>query len=465
MRGRLILATTILALGCDFAAAGQTIELVLLGGTPAPSTGGRNYLSLGYPDVNDAGEVAFFSTLSGSTISAGIFRHSGASGALVALRGQPAPASGGGTYLDLASGPEIDGSGRVYFSSTISGGSTTQGLFENDHGTNSAIALLGGSAPGTGGGTYSSLGPPCVSDGGDFAFPALVSGGSGGAGVFVDSGGVLTAIVVAGQAAPGGGDFSNFGTACVNDSGDVAFFASVTGGTGSTGIFFRAPTGGLRAVARTASSAPGTGGGTFYSFLGGAPQLAINNRGDVAFSAGITGGSAVEGVFIEEAQVLRAATLTGDPLPENPSKTFQQFYSGPALSDSGTLTYSATTNGSIPNGIYRDSGGVDSRVVLDLETAPGTGGGVYLGLPDFVSGSKSGNVAFWTGISGGTGHNGSGIFLVRLAPEPGTGSLGVTAIAAIATVYGAMRRHGLGTRCKRLSGVERRRAQRAGGQA
>ena len=160
-----------------------------------------------------------------------------------------------------------------------------------------AVALEGQAAPAGVGGTFSSFGHslawyPVLNDSGDVAFRAEVTGGSASVGVFLYSGGTITILVLAGDAAPdsGGGSFDDFEVVSINGSGDVAFDSVISGGTASQGLYV-ASGGSLTTVAMEGDSAPDTGGGTYS----GLSFPLVNDVGDVAFYAAVSGGTATAG--------------------------------------------------------------------------------------------------------------------------------------------------------------------------
>ena len=100
-----------------------------------------------------------------------------------------------------------------------------------------------------------------LNDAGEVAFLALLADGPNLGGLFVASTGTVTQIVAAGDPAPGPGDgvFEIFVGVSINDTGDVAFQAGVSE-DGTDGIFLHS--GGIvSAVVLVGVEAPDTGGG------------------------------------------------------------------------------------------------------------------------------------------------------------------------------------------------------------
>src|SRR5881628_1239299 len=143
-----------------------------------------------------------------------------------------------------------------------------------------------------------------------------------------------------GQPAPGGGTFEHFGVeslpvvAPANTKGQVAFFATLL--RASTGeAFFLASERRTVRIAAEGDAVPG--GGTFSGF-GRHPIPALNERGDVAFAAAVTGGRTVEGIFLRGARGLRAIVVTGGAAPEVASGTIAAI-DAPALNDHGDMAF------------------------------------------------------------------------------------------------------------------------------
>ena len=153
----------------------------------------------------------------------------------------------------------------------------------------------------------------------------------------------VRAVVAAGQAAPGGGTFEHFSVeslpivAPVNAKGQVAFFATLLRGTGSEGLFL-ASAGGVTKLVLEGDPAPG--GGTI-SGLGKHPIPALNESGTVAFAASVTKGKTVEGIFTASRGRLQAAVLAPAAAPGIPSGTLAGLDS-PALNDRGDIAFLAT---------------------------------------------------------------------------------------------------------------------------
>jgi hypothetical protein len=408
---------------------------IALEGDTAPGTGGGTYSSFGIdPSINTSGDVAFLASVTGGTALSGIFVDSGGTDTAVALVGDTAPGTGGGTYSSLA-GPSVNASGDVAFWSFMTGGTALSGIFVDSGGTDTAVALVGDTAPGTGGGTYSSFGIDLsINASGDVAFSASLTGGSASAGIFVDSGGTDTAVALQGDSAPGtgGGTYTFLSSASINASGDVMFSSPLTGGSASAGIFV--DSGGTdAAVALDGDTAPGTGGGIYAGFF----DPSINASGDVAFIGSVTSGTAFSGVFVDSGGTDTAVSLDGDSAPGTGGGTYSSFV-GASINVFGDVAFRGfPMGGTVFDGIFVDSGGTDTAVALGGGTAPGTGGGTYAGFSN-PSINASREVAFTGFATGGTVSQGIFKAVPFVASVPALGAHGQTVAALALAVAGAL---------------------------
>ena len=112
------------------------------------------------------------------------------------------PMPGGGTYsfspADWVS-PVINQADDVAF--TASGGVF---LNEGDLQVTFPLALTGWLAPGTGGGTFNLIDQPSINENGDVAFWATINGGTGGSGIFLVPASSAPAVGPAGRLALAG---------------------------------------------------------------------------------------------------------------------------------------------------------------------------------------------------------------------------------------------------------------------
>jgi len=283
-----------------FLSSGGVTTALSLEGDPAPGTGSASFTDFGPPDLNEAGDIAFNAGTDAfppapAAPPTGIFEATQGAILHVAAQGDIAPGTGG-TYLILGLHCAINDSGSIAYLGDIYGGNVSQGIFFRAGGTISPLVLEGDPAPGTGG-VFAGLWDPSSNNAGQAAFNAGVSGGSASGGIFVASSSEGHPVALVGQTAPGTGGqayvlFSRY--TVIDDAGDVAFQASYSTSYSLGGIFFYdARTGQIFPVALVGGEAPGMGGRTFSAF---GYVMDINASGQVAFVAGLSDGSS--GVFL-----------------------------------------------------------------------------------------------------------------------------------------------------------------------
>jgi hypothetical protein len=286
-----------------------TITPVLLQGDPAPGAGLTFDQFTSYPSQNAPGDVAFVAQVLDETGSSatGIFLWSEGSTSALVWEYTDVPGLGGVQYNSLSE-PVLNDAGQVAFVSSLSG-PDSYGIFRITAGTTDTLWLQLDPLPGTGGGIAPSnihVGRIGLNASGDVAFRTIVNGGSVGEGVFRISGGGVAPVALLGEAAPGtGGTYSYLYPGPVIDAlGHVTFVALVTGGSLNNGLF-AGDGGSVWPVALYLDPLPGTGGG----MLSGPSQgLAVSAGRHVGFDTQIWQGVASEGLF-------RATPLPPAPVP------------------------------------------------------------------------------------------------------------------------------------------------------
>ena len=411
---RLTAAAALLALASlagPAAAQGRTDTLAITGQS-ATGAGTGTFSSFLAPALNDAGQTAFLARITGGTSTQGIYR-SGSGNALtaIALQGRSATGAGGGTFSGF-NRPVLNDAGQVAFQAAMTGGTSTSGIYLSGTGSSlTAIALQGQVAPGAGAGRFSLLLLPEINNAGQTAFFADITGGNSASGIYRSgTGGSPTAIALQGRSAPeaGEGTLGTIGLPALNDNGQVAFNASINGGTSSSAVYRSGMGGGLNAVALAGQAAPGTGSGIFTGF---SSTVRINQSGQTAFQAGIFGGSAAQGIYRSSSgSTLTAIALQGQNAPGTGTGTFDVL-ERPVLNDAGQVAFTSTMGGgSASQGVFRSTSGGNALTALALQgqSAPGSGTGSF---SSFSSPLLAGNglAAFAATISGANA--GQGLFL------------------------------------------------------
>ncbi len=291
-------------------------------GDPAPGTAGAVYFGHKQADyqfakVNRHGTVLFYSELAGGDVVVGTndFAYfTGTPGAVSMMVRQGDTVLPGIVAAGLGSVMQLDNDGRVLYTLPLAGAGVTTA--NNDSawlytpGSGSALLVREGDlAPGTAGarfvntanGTFPGISPASLTRSGRFEFTTGLVGGDVIAGVndralyagTVGSG--LTLIARDGQPAPGTDavflGFSPF-YSLINDAGDVAFQAVLTGGTtnqtNDTGIWIRRSSGTLSLVVREGDPVAGLPGTTYDSFIGW--NMLFNDLGQIVVTANLRGG-------------------------------------------------------------------------------------------------------------------------------------------------------------------------------
>lgn len=265
----------------SFRSDGKTIIPLVREGDSAP---GGGILTPNVRVVNDHGALAYVAFVSDATATQGIFRSDGTNTVAIA-REDIAPPTGGSFVL--FANPGINDRGQVAFFSEMTGGSADFGVFRGDGGELTPVFVSNQLAPG--GATFNDFGFPVINRHGQVATSASLKNSASSIGVFVGDGTNAVAIALEGQAAPKGGIYRDptgrltFRSAVkLNDRGEVAFDAALTGGTNPVGLF-RGDGVQTTTIALAKSTAPGTTG-TFASFR----DFKLLNDGRVVFIASLT---------------------------------------------------------------------------------------------------------------------------------------------------------------------------------
>lgn len=284
--------------------ASAGIEVLLKSGDAAPD--GRVFSSFAGANAPSAKKVAFL----GGTSA--IITKSGSTFSLVAKTGDPLPAPLTGSFNSFGD-PVINDLGNMVFRAALNSTGAEVGLFYCcDAGAIVPITLRGGSL----GGLFDVTQPPDLNNNAEVVFMDRISGD-----IYRWSLAVPFPIQVAddGGPSPGGGTFFRFGNRPVlNNAGEVAFEADVSGGP--DGIFIASPANVVSALALEGAATPIPGG--TYAGIAPATAVAINDYGEVAFVANVAlPGPDTTGVFLSyssfptmmiarEGDLVGASTLT-----------------------------------------------------------------------------------------------------------------------------------------------------------
>ena len=344
--------------------------------------------SLTNPFITRNGEVVF--DVNGTDISSG----DGKSVTPLMRDGEAAP--GGGTLTLREGKSATNDHGATAYVAFVNGSTATQGIFRSDGKQTVAIARDDISAPA--GGSFTLLGTPVMNDRGQVAFFSELTGGFG---IFRGDGVDLTPVFVTNQIAPGGATFGDFGEPSINNHGQIVAVGSLINSTIHSGLFVGDGTN-TTAIALQQQPAP-KGGNYNGNFFG---RTKLSDRGEVAFNAGLTGGTSTSGIFRGNGENTTTIALRSANAPGT-TGTFATFRDYLLLND-GRIAFIATltlgvggVNTSNNMGIW--IGTSDEDLQLVVRTGDVIDGRVLTRLPDFGVNSQfdmDENGVLWVGTFG-----------------------------------------------------------------
>ena len=269
----------------------------------APGAGGHlfaNFLQFRINDNDQVGFLASFDSLS-NIDPVGIFIGApNVAPVKVAVIGETAPGTGGGVYGNLQL-IGFNNAGQVAFLSDITGGTTTRAVFIGTTSGVSKVAAMFDPATGTTG-TFN-LQPVvtnyALNENGDLAFRSFVSGGGPSSdGIWIGNSSVPPTKLLVNNDPTGSSLGGSFGVGVTlrgfNNAGKVLFQSNPVGATSNQALFLKDLSNPTQVVFARNQSAPG---GTTETFLN-TIQASLNDSGDVAFLAQLQGGSAPLGHFL-----------------------------------------------------------------------------------------------------------------------------------------------------------------------
>ena len=338
--------------------------------------------------VNDRGQVAFFATLAHARASEGMFLGDGSRIRVIALSGAPAP--GGGKLASFSEHPvpALNRAGAVAFSASIARGTASQGVFLSSKQRLRVIALSGSASSGIPGGTFTEFHAPALNDSEEVAFLAGVRRGRDTLeAIYLHRAGTLRKIAAAGDPAPGGGSFSAFGVPALNNKSEIAFAATIDGGSVSGGIFVASATETRMLVG---AGSPEPSGGIFAQF---SDRVSINSAGSVLFNAVLKLGPVNHALFVVEKGQIRTVASVGRAA--SAASDFSALGLWPSLSDNGAVAFiAAAADSSGTPGLYlAESQQIKRRAVVG-DTLPGGARLASFPLYPAVTSSPRGALAF-----------------------------------------------------------------------
>jgi hypothetical protein len=467
----LVVAAFLCVSGVELARGSIMFRTVALSGQAVPggSFAGETFASFGVPTINQSGLTAFDASAtftgaisSGTNANTGLVMSEG-SGVLTleSQLGTLAPSAAGtgtstswsGTWNVNSNTPFLDGLGHLTLQGGLrfgsNGGSNgsdgtvvtsanSSGIWSESPGSLSLVARQGfspvGSATLT---TLTTLG--AVNPSGAFVFTGATSDGLNG--ILSNRTGALAYVVNGAAVAPGasGATFlsNGFSGPVINASGQVAFKATLTTGSGSPAVtsttnqgIWSEGSGSLQLVARAGSQAPGTANGDLFGTSFTSPDF--NNLGETAFSNTLvtnTGSGDVTstnngGVWSEGGGSLHLVVRKGAAAPGASSGSIVPVFntfSTVVINHSGLTAFIGTlqtgSGSAYTGGIWSEApGGMGTltAIALDGGQAPGTAIGDHFSSIGNLMMNALGEVAFSGFLATGTGDvtssNNSGVW-------------------------------------------------------
>jgi hypothetical protein len=320
----------------------------------------------------------------------------------VVRSGQPAP--GGGSFDRFGVTPQpiiapVNARGQVAFYATVLRAPGREGIFLADTSGITKIAVFGDAAPG--GGTlagFTALPLPALNANGHVAFGAEIAGGRATEGLFLATEDGIRVIALAGDDAPGvpAGVLIGFSSPALNDNDEVAFVATVRRGRETVDVLYF--WNGRRLQRLVAQ-------GELLLRIGGTMdkigEPALNNTGVVAFPATILKGPVLGGIFVAGARNLALLVGAGERMPQG--MMLLRFSERVAIDDDDGIAFGAYLGGDrgAREAVLR--AGPDGLAALAVEGDAAPGGGRYAGFGAWPTIAPGGVTAFIAALDGGPG--------------------------------------------------------------
>lgn len=315
--------------------------------------------------------------------------------------GQQTPIGGIFDRFDVESQPivaPVNASGQVAFYATILRNKATEGIFLARGGHLTKVAAVGDSVPGGGILTQFAQHPiPSLNDSGTVTFGAAVSLAQASEGIFMAKDGKLTAIAVIGGDAPGvvNGTFAQLDTPSMNNRDEVVFVATVRHGRDTFETLYLYSNGRLRKL--LAERDPYLGGGFFDQF--GLP--AINNRGVIALAVTLDHGPALGGIFVTGTRDLKMLVGAGAAAPDG--RMILRFSERLAIDDDDNIAFGAHLGSGTQRSEALLKVNTSGLTLIASVGDPAPGGGKFAGFGEWPSAGPAGRVAFVAAIDEGPG--------------------------------------------------------------
>jgi hypothetical protein len=299
------------------------------------------------PGLGDDGTVVFAAAIAEGRAVEGIFAAQGGRLRAVALSGAAAPGIASGVLAALDA-PTINAKGDIAFLATVRRGrETLEALVLSTRGRLQKIVIQGDPAPA--GGTFAAFGPPTLNRDGTIAFGAAVEGRAVPGGIFVSSAGQIRMVLGAGDETPIGGIFAKFSERLgFSDHGMIAFHGRLKAAPVAAGIF-ALEEGRPRVVAQLGDAAPG--GGRFSNF---GLWPAVSATGTITFAASVDDGPSPVIVVRTSREGLLRVVGVGDQVPGGARIASLTLLPVVSVGATGAVSFAVapTATGGGPEGVF-----------------------------------------------------------------------------------------------------------------
>jgi len=373
---------------------GFFLDFISLRTDPVPGTEGSTFNTYQRAFINENDLVAFSGSVSGGSNpgSTGVWFGDINSIEAVAVGGDAAAGAGSGVDYSLFTSVNISDADEVSFNNQMVGAVTN--LTDVAHFARAGGSPLtmqareGNAAPGTAGKFLAIHG--AVAESGMTAFPAHLNivapiTALTDTGIWSTHSGTLKLAAWEGQnvdAIPGARFGHITASMAMNESGEMAFIASLAGAGGANVAVFRGLPGAFGVAFRRDRVAPGSGGATFRLFgaaaIGGSGDVAIFGSLNNSTSLGVSSANN-DGIWTNIGGTQALVAREGDQVPDlPPGVTFESFREI-LISANGAVCFSGFVTGPGVNSgndgcLWSNASGSLETLMRESDLAPGTDG-------------------------------------------------------------------------------------------
>jgi hypothetical protein len=299
------------------------------------------------PGLGDDGTVVFAAAVAEGRAVEGIFAAQNGRVRAVALTGAAVPGIPSGVIAALDA-PAVNARGDVAFLASVRRGrENLEVILLSSRGQLKKVVAQGDAAPA--GGAFAAFGPPTVNRDGAVAFGAAVEGRGVPGGIFVWNAGQIRMVLGAGDETPLGGIFAKFSERLgFSDQGAIAFHGLLKMAPVAAAIF-ALEDGRPRVVAQLGQAAPG--GGRFSNF---GLWPAMSATGTIGFAAAVDDGPSPMIIVRASRDGLQRVVGVGDRVPDGARIASFTLLPVVSVGSGGAVSFAVapTATGHGPEGVF-----------------------------------------------------------------------------------------------------------------